>query len=509
MDVVLLIARVVLAIVFAVAGVAKLVDQAGSRKAIVDFGLPWWLAPLLAVALPLAELIVAVALLSNSWAWWGALGALALLLTFIAAISINLARGRRPECHCFGQLHSAPAGRATLARNGILAALSAIVVWQGPGSLHAVSRLAQLTAMQVVGLLGGMMLLAILAAEAWFLVQLFYQNGRLLVRIDALEQQLAASSAPPLPATILEPAPVVTPAGLALGSPAPPFRLPGLYDDMYTLEDLRADRRPIMLIFSDPDCGPCTALLPEIVRWQRSYASQLTIGLISRGTREINRAKSAEHELSRVMLQTDFEVAELYKVHGTPAAVIVRLDGTIGSLLALGGAEIRALVEHHARIPLAAANGQGDCDCGRTHDTPVRSAIAVGEDAPSFRLPDLGGELVGLDDVRGHPTLLLFWNPDCGFCRAMLNDLRAWDAHRPKDAPRLLLISSGAASAHQAMELRSTVLIDESFTVGRAFGVSGTPSAVLLDMAGKLASTVAVGADAVLALAGASQPVAV
>ena len=51
------------------------------------------------------------------------------------------------------------------------------------------------------------------------------------------------------------------------------------------------------------------------------------------------------------------------------------------------------------------------------------------------------------------------------------------------------------------MGLRSPVLLDQGFSVGSAFGASGTPSAVLVDAKGNIASDVAVGAQAVLALA--------
>ena len=131
MDAALLIARLLLAAVFTLAGVAKLSDLKGSRKAIIDFGLPALLASPLALLLPLAELAVAAALIPASSAWWGAVGALGLLLLFVMGISINLARGKKPECHCFGQLHSAPAGWKTLARNGVLAAVAGFVLWEG------------------------------------------------------------------------------------------------------------------------------------------------------------------------------------------------------------------------------------------------------------------------------------------------------------------------------------------------------------------------------------------
>src|SRR5215211_1025223 len=92
MNTALLIARVLLALIFATASVAKLGDREGSRRAIVDFGLPSALATSLGLLLPLAELAVAATLLPASTAWWGALGALALLSLFLVGIGINLAR---------------------------------------------------------------------------------------------------------------------------------------------------------------------------------------------------------------------------------------------------------------------------------------------------------------------------------------------------------------------------------------------------------------------------------
>src|SRR3954462_14745076 len=104
MDVILLLVRVFLAGVFAVAGLAKLADLPGSRRALADFGLGSTPAKPLGLLLPLAELAVAVMLLPSATAWWGGLGAFGLLLLFVTGIAANLARGRRPDCHCFGQI---------------------------------------------------------------------------------------------------------------------------------------------------------------------------------------------------------------------------------------------------------------------------------------------------------------------------------------------------------------------------------------------------------------------
>src|SRR5437763_4342676 len=78
------------------------------------------------------------------------------------------------------------------------------------------------------------------------------------------------------------------------------------------LQEVRAickTRNQLILIFSDPHCDACKALLPELDRWQSDYANALTIALISRSTRDTNHVKSAQHGLIQVLLQQDHEVA--------------------------------------------------------------------------------------------------------------------------------------------------------------------------------------------------------
>jgi peroxiredoxin len=252
------------------------------------------------------------------------------------------------------------------------------------------------------------------------------------------------------------------------------------------------------LLFSDPDCGPCSTLLPEIGRWQREHAAKVVVALISRGTVEANRSKVTEHGLTHVLLQQDREVAQAYQASGTPSAVLIRRDGSIGSPLAQGADAIRALIADALTpsvqnvLPMAApVNGHG----------AGPAVPQVGERAPEFTLPDLSGKPTHLSDFRGNTTLVLFWNPGCGFCQHMLKDLKAWERKPPKGAPKLLVVSTGTVEANQAMSLRSPVVLDQGFSVGNTFGATGTPMAVLVDAEGKIASTFAAGAPAVLALA--------
>lgn len=126
----------------------------------------------------------------------------------------------------------------------------------------------------------------------------------------------------------------------------------------------------------------------------------------------------------------------------------------------------------------------------------------IGDVAPALVLPDLTGKMVDLADLRGRSTLVLFWNPGCGFCERMLPELKAWEAQSPEGAPQVLVVSTGSVEVNQAMGLRSPVVLDQSFTAGSRFGANGTPMAVLVDAQGKIASELAAGAPGVLALAG-------
>ena len=115
--------------------------------------------------------------------------------------------------------------------------------------------------------------------------------------------------------------------------------------------------------------------------------------------------------------------------------------------------------------------------------------------------------MIKLADFRGPSTLVLFWNPACGYCSRRHGDLKAWKAGPGAlpQAPRLLVVSTGDPHANRAMDLRSPVVLDEGFATGRAFDATGTPSAVLVDARGRIASDLAVGAPAVLVLAGTGQ----
>jgi thiol-disulfide isomerase/thioredoxin len=236
----------------------------------------------------------------------------------------------------------------------------------------------------------------------------------------------------------------------------------------------------VLLLFVNPHCGPCQALLPEVARWQTDYASALTIAIVSEGSAAANRDKKIPG-LERILLQREREVAGAYHSYGTPGAVLID-DGRIISDVAQGAVDIRALVTDF-------------------FDGRPRRALIAGDAIPEVTLETAAGTAIALRDVvrTSDETVLLFWSPGCGFCSNMLDDLRAWERGRSERDAQLAIVSSAAMDA-DASGLTSLVLLDPRRYAASAFGAQGTPMAVRVDARGYLASNVVAGRTAVLEL---------
>jgi thiol-disulfide isomerase/thioredoxin len=145
------------------------------------------------------------------------------------------------------------------------------------------------------------------------------------------------------PKRLLAKTPAV-PVGLPLDSVAPPFELAAYTGGTTSLEQLLAYGKPLLLIFTNPNCGPCVVLFAEVKEWQQSHSEQLTIAMVSFGTIKENFVNVARNSLGQVLLQKEREVAESYGATVTPTAVVVSTGGRISSPLAAGADEIRKLL---------------------------------------------------------------------------------------------------------------------------------------------------------------------
>ena len=109
--------------------------------------------------------------------------------------------------------------------------------------------LTDLSTAQLLGLGVDVPVIGMVAAQWWFLLALLSQNGRLAMRVDALEGRV----------------PEGPPAGLPLGEAAPDFELPNLHGETLTLESLRAPGKPVILLFTDPNITSIIPIIPIIL----------------------------------------------------------------------------------------------------------------------------------------------------------------------------------------------------------------------------------------------------
>lgn len=344
MDTLTLVGALILAGVFGIAGVAKLRDRKGTREAVRAFGSPAVLVSAIALLLPLAELAVAGALLIAATRFAGALGALGLLVLFTGAIAVSLARGKTPECHCFGQLHSEPAGWKTLVRNGLLAALAGLTVAasHAGGTPSAVAWADNLGGVGLLAVALCVTLVAFAVAAVTAFVDLLGSYGKVLVRLEDVEERLAAAGI--AEREDVDRAPEL---GLDPGAPAPGFVAQDEAGASVTLDDLLEPGLPLLLLFTNPACGPCIDLLPEVAAWQDAYADRITIAIATGAddeADEIDATGAPAHGLERVLVDHDLAIYDAFRAAGTPSAVLIAPDGTIASHVAPGSEWIEQLL---------------------------------------------------------------------------------------------------------------------------------------------------------------------
>jgi peroxiredoxin len=145
--------------------------------------------------------------------------------------------------------------------------------------------------------------------------------------------------------------------GLKAGTPAPPFELPTLRGETASLAEQRGRR--VLLVFSDPDCGPCESVLPELARLHRERRSDgLEIIMVSRGALEENRRKAEAFGIDfPVVLQSGWKLSKKYGIFATPIAFLINEEGVIERDVARGPSEILSLAEPalsaEGRVPIA------------------------------------------------------------------------------------------------------------------------------------------------------------
>jgi Methylamine utilisation protein MauE len=138
-------------------------------------------------------------------------------------------------------------------------------------------------------------------------------------------------------------------------------------------------------------------------------------------------------------------------------------------------------------------------------------ALPLGSAVPAFASRTLAGQSVTDRWLKARGAqLLLFVGADCAPCLDLARELMASRRNQGDAAlPALSVFGHGSESAVRgvlAPLLGDDIVLQQQHELNEAFAVVATPSALWLDAQGRIASAVAVGHDAVLALARAHSP---
>lgn len=455
--------RLILAGILLLAAVGKLRRPGGAATGAAELGLPPRIAGAVGVALPAVELALAIGLLLRPSAWLASLLSCCLFLAFTLVVGVNLAGGRRPVCACFGAGARAPISGWTLLRNvALTAAAGATVAFSAPS----------------VG-----------PDAAGWLVRIIGPTERLAWLTTAFGVLAAAASA----VLVGRRAGAVDPGSGPRGdsqrdwSPATDAAAPRM-----TLQDLEGRSHPLWggasheattLVFVEAGCGPCRTLDADIAAWRRDTTGP-RVTVIGRGTvRALNAAFPATLATGGMLVDADGSAATALGVRGTPSVVVVNAQGRVTAGTA-GPEGVRALV---AGLGAAAA---------------VPAALPRGASLAGVTLARTGGGVLSLGAVVGGLSLLVFWDPRCQFCVALLPRLLLWEREDPHHGVRLLLAVRRAVDADLRLQgFAAVAVVDADQALLRAVGGRGTPSALVIGADGRVASDLAVGGDAVIALA--------
>ena len=114
--------------------------------------------------------------------------------------------------------------------------------------------------------------------------------------------------------------------------------------------------------------------------------------------------------------------------------------------------------------------------------------------SPELTLPALDGAPVSLASLRGKPTMVVFWAPWCGVCKAQADNVERV-ARLAGDRARVIQVAAGfedVAEVRAAPEARGPgpVLLADDAAV-KAFRVEAFPTVYFLDGEGRVKRSVA------------------
>jgi peroxiredoxin len=335
--------------------------------------------------------------------------------------------------------------------------------------------------------------------------QLVKQQGRILLRLDALERGAKTADNH---ASWLHDDPAFE--ELPSESVFPAFELPDLSGKTRTLWEFRGQR--LLLINWNFDCGFCEAIADDLARLETDLGRQnARIVLLASGDESFNREHAANHGLeSLILLLNEKKIPAPFDHQGTPVAYFVDGQAQVAAPFASGADQVLALarsIASSAAEPIEPKPERSRLKSERplAESRIERNGLRAGTPAPGFRLPDLQGHVVSLDDYRNRRVLLVFSDPHCGPCDELAPHLVRLHEEHHNNGLAVILVGRGNKEENrrkaEQFGFRFPVVVQDNWKLSKQYGIFATPVAFFIGENGVIASDVAMGKDAILALA--------
>ena len=116
-------------------------------------------------------------------------------------------------------------------------------------------------------------------------------------------------------------------------------------------------------------------------------------------------------------------------------------------------------------------------------------SLRVGGEAPDFRLKNLHGETLDLDDAQGKIVILNFWATWCGPCRVEMPHFQALHENRDDVAVMAVNFDESPEKVEAfvtELDLTFDILLDPGAKVQEQYQIRGYPTTYILDETGTI-----------------------
>jgi peroxiredoxin len=370
-------------------------------------------------------------------------------------------------------------------------------------------------------------LLSLILISVWVgFYQLVKQQGRILLRLDELERGAAVDrnsidrnliGGNAIGRNSIEQQESAVVEGLPAGTEFPDFEFADLSGKTHTLAEYRG--QGLLLINWNFDCGFCEAIADDLAHLETDLQKQnARIVLLASGDESSNREHAAQHGLkSLILLVNGGKTPKPFEHQGTPVAYFVDEQGQVAEPFASGADQVLALAQRIASSAQSSVSSAVRSEENKHGHHPLnserslaesrieRNGLRAGTPAPGFRLPDLQGHAVSLDDYRNRKVLLVFSDPHCGPCDELAPHLASLYREHRNNGLAVILVGRGSEEENRdkakKFGFEFPVVLQDKWKLSKEYGIFATPVAFLIAEDGVIARDVAVGKDAILSLA--------